>query len=90
VLTLIALTDEERATLRELAADGPKRLRPPVLGRLALYNLVSETPQGWRITEAGKDALDRAPSGTTHTLPPAEPERPRPARLRNQRRSPFD
>ena len=93
MVNLVALTNEERATLKVLAADGPKRLRPPVLGRLALYKLITETPEGWRITEAGQDAVARAPARRTDKPTPPAPERSHwglMARPRHQRRSPFD
>ncbi|WP_332054323.1 hypothetical protein [Reyranella sp.] len=58
----LALTDEERAALENLAAFGPERgLAPPLRGRLALYKLIDETPQGWKITSLGRDALTSAP-----------------------------
>lgn len=60
--TLPALTKEEQFILRKLAEDGPTMdLARPLRGRLALYRLVSETPQGWIITQDGRDAIDRAP-----------------------------
>ena len=60
-----ALTEEEKSILRSLAGDGSplKDLWPPSThGRLALYGLVDETPQGWVITPHGKHAIDRAPT----------------------------
>jgi hypothetical protein len=61
--TLPALTKEERSVLKKLAEDGPSKDLPrPLRGRLALYFLVSETPQGWIITEDGRDAIGRAPT----------------------------
>ena len=58
----VALTDEERAALENLAAFGPERgLAPPLRGRLALYKLIDETPQGWKITSLGREALTSAP-----------------------------
>ena len=60
---LPALTKEERSVLRKLAEDGPTMDLPrPLRGRLALYGLVSETPQGWVITQDGRDAIDQAPT----------------------------
>jgi hypothetical protein len=61
-MVAMALTDEERAALEQLAAFGPDRgLDPPLRGRLALYRLIDETPQGWKITPLGREALTSAP-----------------------------
>jgi hypothetical protein len=72
-MVVMALTDEERAALEQLAAFGPDRgLDPPLRGRLALYKLIDETPQGWKITALGREALTSAPQ-----RPPKE-SHPRP------------
>jgi hypothetical protein len=56
------LTEAERAALREMAVHGPSRaVAVPVRGRLALYKLIDETPEGWSITELGRQALHAAP-----------------------------
>lgn len=61
-MVAMALTDEERAALEQLAAFGPERsLDPPLRGRLALYKLIDETPQGWKITALGRETLVSAP-----------------------------
>jgi hypothetical protein len=61
-MVVTALTDEERAALEQLAAFGPDRgLDPPLRGRLALYKLIDETPQGWKITALGREALVNPP-----------------------------
>ena len=60
-----SLTDAERGALEEMAAHGPTReLSTPVRGRLALYKLIDETPEGWKITALGRQALQTAPSAT--------------------------
>jgi hypothetical protein len=90
--SLPALTDEERAMLAKLAADGPKTDIPSVVrGRLALYDLIRETPQGWHITQPGKEALDHAPERKSPLPPGAErPGRGRAdGRLLKRRYSPF-
>jgi hypothetical protein len=52
------LTNDERAALENLATFGPDRaLDPPLRGRLALYKLIDETPDGWKITALGREAL---------------------------------
>lgn len=73
-MTLPLLTSAERAALESLATVGPERgLDPALRGRLALYKLVDETPEGWKITPLGRNVL--AASG-----PPSEPRLPRSAR----------
>lgn len=63
-----SLTDTERAVLEEMAAHGPNRsLSVPIRGRLALYKLIDETPEGWIITPLGRQALQEAPSATAST-----------------------
>lgn len=57
-----SLTEAERAALEEMAVHGPSRTVPvPIRGRLALYKLIDETPEGWSITELGRQCL-QAPS----------------------------
>jgi hypothetical protein len=84
------LTEEERAILAKLAEGRPSQsISPPTLGRLALYNLIDETPDGWTITAVGKRALSMRPIGL--------PANPRPSALelgprhggRRRRVSPF-
>jgi hypothetical protein len=75
----MALTDEERAALEQLAAFGPDRgLDPPLRGRLALYKLIDETPQGWTITALGREALVSAP-----------PRQPKESRIRPDEAAPH-
>ena len=38
--------------LAELAEHGPRHLPGGTRGRLALYKLIDETPEGWSITAA--------------------------------------
>jgi len=60
-----SLTDAERAVLEEMAVHGPNRTVPvPIRGRLALYKLIDETPEGWTITALGRQALHAAPSAS--------------------------
>jgi hypothetical protein len=67
-----SLTDAERAALEEMHAHGPARdLSTPVRGRLALYKLIDETPDGWKITPLGIQALQAAPSAPS----PGQPAR---------------
>jgi hypothetical protein len=55
------LTDDERVALENLATFGPDRdLDRTLRGRLALYKLIDETPEGWKITAAGREALTAA------------------------------
>jgi hypothetical protein len=66
-----SLSDAERAALEEMAAHGPTRdLSTPVRGRLALYKLIDETPEGWKITPLGRQALQVAPSAASPGQPP--------------------
>ena len=49
-----SISVEERAILQELE-DGPSRaLNARVTGRLNLYGLINEGPNGWFITAAGR------------------------------------
>jgi hypothetical protein len=75
---IAALTDEERRALETLAVSGPDRGLDPVLrGRLALYKLIDETPQGWKLTALGRETLGagrpRDEAKPAHE-PSAEPE----------------
>jgi hypothetical protein len=67
-----SLTDAERAVLEEMVVHGPNRAVPtPTRGRLALYRLIDETPDGWKITPLGRQALQAAPAAAT----PAQPQK---------------
>ncbi len=58
-----SLTEAERMALEEMAVHGPTRtVTVPIRGRLALYKLIDETPDGWNITALGRQALQAAPS----------------------------
>lgn len=71
-----SLTDAERAALEDMAAHGPTRdLSTPVRGRLALYKLIDETPEGWKITPLGRQALQAAPSAPSPGQPPRKESR---------------
>jgi hypothetical protein len=84
------LTEEECAILAKLAEGRPSRsISPPTLGRLALYNLIDETPEGWAITAVGKRALSLRPTGQPANARPSALELgPRDGR-RRRRVSPF-
>ncbi len=71
-----SLTDAERAALEEILVHGPTRdLTPPIRGRLALYRLIDETPQGWKITPLGRQALQTAPAAPPPGHPPRKESR---------------
>ena len=58
-----SLTEAERAALEDMAVHGPSRtVTVPIRGRLALYRLIDETPQGWSVTALGRQCLQVAPS----------------------------
>jgi hypothetical protein len=66
-----SLSDAERAMLEELMVHGANRSLPtPIRGRLALYKLIDETPDGWKITALGRQALQVAPSAAAPTQGP--------------------
>jgi hypothetical protein len=61
-MILPSLTVDERAALEDLAINGPSRtVSTPLRGRLALYRLIDETPEGWSITSFGRQFLQVAP-----------------------------
>jgi len=61
-----SLSDAERAVLEDLLLHGPNRNLPtPIRGRMALYKLIDETPEGWKITPLGQQALQVAPAAST-------------------------
>jgi len=67
-----SLTEAERMALEEMVTHGPNRNLPtPIRGRLALYQLIDETPAGWKITPLGRQALQVAPSAPS----PGQPSR---------------
>ena len=67
-----SLTEAERMALEEMATQGPNRTLPTAIrGRLALYQLIDETPAGWKITALGRQALQVAPAAAS----PAQPAR---------------
>ncbi len=60
-----SLSDAERAVLEDLLLHGANRNLPtPIRGRMALYKLIDETPEGWKITPLGQQALQIAPSAS--------------------------
>lgn len=74
-MTFPSLTEPERAALEDLAIHGPSRsVTGPIRGRLALYRMIDETPQGWTITAFGRQALQ--------VIPPASDAEP------NQKKGP--
>lgn len=61
-----SLSDAERAVLEDLLMHGPNRnLSTPIRGRMALYKLIDETPEGWKITPLGQQALQVAPTASS-------------------------
>ena len=71
-----SLSDAERAVLEDLLLHGPNRNLPtPIRGRLGLYKLIDETPEGWKITDAGRQALLAPPRpGAPRPRPPRDAE----------------
>ncbi len=71
------LSDAERAVLEDLLLHGPNRNLPtPIRGRMALYRLIDETPEGWKITPLGQQALQVAPSASPSQTPGKEDRSP--------------
>jgi hypothetical protein len=65
-----SLNDAERAVLEEMVVHGPHRsVSVPIRGRLALYKLIDETPEGWIITPLGRQALQVAPIAASPSNP---------------------
>jgi len=63
-----SITVEERAALQEIEGTGPSRtLNARVRGRLALYRMIEERPQGWMLTALGRQMLH---SGRVEPLSP--------------------
>ena len=90
-----AVANDDRALLQSLADEGPRLTLPDaVRGRLFLYNLITETPRGWVITDAGREALLRPAAdepvakGTFKVPPSSGHDAPR-RRSPNARKSPF-
>jgi len=72
-----SLTEAERMALEEMVTHGPNRNLPtPIRGRLALYQLIDETPAGWKITPLGRQALQVAPSAPAPGQPTKKEGRP--------------
>ncbi len=76
-MTCRSITVEEHAALREIEDTGPSRkLNARVRGRLALYRLIEEQPQGWAITRLGREMLvsgriePLSPEAILWSLPP--------------------
>ena len=66
-----SLSDAERAVLEDMLLHGPNRNMPtPIRGRLALYKLIDETPEGWKITPFGQQALQVAPAASAPSHAP--------------------
>jgi hypothetical protein len=71
-----SLSDAERAVLEDLLLHGPNRNLPtPIRGRLGLYKLIDETPEGWKITPLGQQALQVAPSANPQSQAPRKEDR---------------
>jgi hypothetical protein len=72
-----SLSEPERSALEDMAVHGPSRdLATPVRGRLALYKLIDETPEGWKITPLGRQALQAAPAAPASDQAPKKEGRP--------------
>lgn len=72
-----SLSDAERAVLEDLLLHGASRNLPtPIRGRMALYKLIDETPEGWKITPLGQQALQAAPSASPTPQSPRKEGRP--------------
>jgi hypothetical protein len=72
-----SLSDAERSVLEDLLLHGPNRNLPtPIRGRLALYKLIDETPDGWKITPLGQQALQVAPAANAPSQAPRKEGRP--------------
>jgi hypothetical protein len=72
-----SLSDAERAVLEDLLLHGANRNLPTAIrGRLALYKLIDETPEGWKITPLGQQALQVAPSAIPQSQAPRKEGRP--------------
>jgi hypothetical protein len=66
-----SLSDAERAVLEDLLLHGANRSLPtPIRGRLGLYKLIDETPDGWKITPFGQQALQAAPAANASSQAP--------------------
>jgi len=79
-----SLNEAERGALEEMAVHGPTRdLSTPVRGRLALYRLIDETPEGWMITPLGRQALTAAPIASAPGQPGKKEGRPTPSQDRH-------
>ena len=87
-----ALTEEERDILKALrTGEAVREIPMPMRGRLSLYNLVTETRQGWIITDEGREALMKAAKMRNRFADGSEGVSVRGLRRsRNMRKSPFD
>ena len=66
-----SLSDAERAVLEDMLLHGPNRNLPTAIrGRLGLYKLIDETPDGWKITPFGQQALQAAPAANASSQAP--------------------
>jgi len=62
-MTFPNLSEVERSALEDMAIRGPLRDMPAsIRGRLALYRLIDEKPDGWAITALGRQALQAVPA----------------------------
>jgi hypothetical protein len=70
------LSNAERAVLEDLLRHGANHSLPTaVRGRLALYRLIDETPDGWKITPLGQQALQAAPTAAAPAQAPRKDSR---------------
>lgn len=67
------LTANDLAALRDLAS-GQSDITPVSRYWLSVYELIDETPQGWRLTERGREFLDKPDAETRfEALTPDDP-----------------
>jgi len=96
-MKVVTLGEDEREILKALSMGKPLREIPmPLRGRLSLYKLITETTQGWLITDDGREALandDRGPAKEnpeTLGTRPAKRSQVSGKRMPLRRKSPFD
>lgn len=81
------LTPADLAALRALAS-GQGDIAPVSRYWLSVYELIDETPQGWQLTERGRDLLDRpVVESRIEAISPADPRVLSAAAAANQMRT---
>jgi hypothetical protein len=72
-----SLTEAERIALEDMAINGASRtVTEPIRGRLALYRMIDEKPEGWCITALGRQCLAAAPAAEPMASQKKGPSRP--------------